>query len=230
MASPMSTAAGRIGGGARRWARWSQSAAQRAAKAHGALSKPLRSPSSLTDGSRTSSTERSTERSASAASIARVGAVELEGLERADEHAGVGAERLTRAGDGRRDRQSLLQRVAQRGDLAVRVETVLAGGALRLGVAETTLPGAERVGADVQNGGSFGCLQRAHGPRTAADTVPSCAGSAQLARDFRFILCISLTGLTAFISVFSADRPADVRRFDQMSTGFLVVVPPKPPK
>ena len=80
----MSTAAGRIGGGARRCARCSQSAAQRAAKAHGALSKPWRSPSSLTDGSSTSSTERSTERSARAASIARVGAVELEGLQRAE--------------------------------------------------------------------------------------------------------------------------------------------------
>ncbi len=53
-----------------------------------------------------------------------VGAVELEAGERADERVRVGAERLARAADRRRDRQPLLEGVAQRGDLPVRVQAV----------------------------------------------------------------------------------------------------------
>ena len=55
---------GRIGGGASRVARRSQSEPQCAANAHGAESVPLRRAISSSVGSRTSSTERSTERSA----------------------------------------------------------------------------------------------------------------------------------------------------------------------
>ena len=160
-----------------------------------------------------------------------VGAVELEGLERADEDGRVRAQGLARAGDGRRDRQALLQRVAQRGHLAVRVEAVLAGRALRLGVAETTLPGTERVRADVQHGSRFRGLQRAHGRCTASERNVICAGSAQLARNFRFILCISLTGYRAFISVFSAERPPGREAFrPDVQSGVCLSFPPSPPE
>ena len=106
--------------------------------------------------------ERSTERSASAASIAPSARSSSKEASAPTSTLRVGAQRLTRAGDRRRDRQPLLQRVAQRGDLAVRVEPVLARRALRLGIAETPLPGAERVRADVEDGSRFRCLQRAH--------------------------------------------------------------------
>src|SRR5204863_8699274 len=62
--------AGRRGGGARRCARRSKSEAQWAANAQAADSVPYRREVSSSVGRRTSSTERSTERSASAASIA----------------------------------------------------------------------------------------------------------------------------------------------------------------
>ena len=91
-----------------------------------------------------------------------VGAVELEAGERADERVGVGAERLARAADRRRDRQPLLERVAQRGDLPVRVQAMLAGRALGLGVAEAALPGAKRVRADVQQRRRLARLQSPH--------------------------------------------------------------------
>src|ERR1700727_1001218 len=48
----------------------------------------------------------------------------------------LGGQALSRAGNRRRDRQSLLQRVTQRGDLAVSQKAVLAGRALRLREAE----------------------------------------------------------------------------------------------
>ena len=69
-----------------------------------------------------------------------VGAVELEGVQRADQDVRVGAQRLARAGDRGGDRQPLLQRVAQRGDLAVRVEAVLARRALRLADSRSGAP------------------------------------------------------------------------------------------
>ena len=89
---------------------------------------------------------------------------------------------LARAGDGRGDRQPLLQRVAQRGDLAVRVEAVLARRALRLRVAEAPLPRTERVRADVQDGSRLGGLQRA---RTARGSRPLIDAE----RSLRFQLC-----------------------------------------
>ena len=92
----------------------------------------------------------------------RVRPVELEGVQCPRQRAGVSAQRLARAADCGGDGQPLLQRVAEGRDLAVRVEPVLARRALRLGVAETTLPRTERVGADVQYGSRFGGLQRAH--------------------------------------------------------------------
>ena len=91
-----------------------------------------------------------------------VGALELEAGERADERVRVGAERLTRAAHGGGDRQALLQRVAQRGDLAMGVQAVPAGRALRLGVAEPALPRAQGVRADVQQRGRFARLQGPH--------------------------------------------------------------------
>src|SRR3954466_11979914 len=87
----------------------------------------------------------------------------------------------------------------------MRVQAVLSGRALRLGVAEAALPGAQRVRADVEDGSRFGCLQRSHGRQTASKPGALCAGSAQLARDFRFRLCNFLTAFPGFISVFSAD-------------------------
>ena len=62
-----------------------------------------------------------------------VGPLELERAQRADERVGVGAERLARAADRGGDRQALLQRVAQGGDLAVDVQAVLARRPLRRG-------------------------------------------------------------------------------------------------
>ena len=121
--------AGAAGDGAMRRARTSQSVAQPAANAQGALPSPWRSAISCSDGSRTSSTARSTERSASAASIAASARSSSQAVSAPDEHRRVCGQVLARARDGGGDRQALLQRVAQRGDLAVRVQTVLALGA-----------------------------------------------------------------------------------------------------
>lgn len=113
-----------------------------------------------------------------------VGAVELEAGERADEGMRVGAQRLTRAADGGRDRQPLLQGVAQRRDLPVRVQAVTPGGPLRLGVTETTLPCTQGVGADIQQGRSFARLKGPHREHdhensTSAQTrrIENCTGS-----------------------------------------------------
>ena len=91
-----------------------------------------------------------------------VGAVELEAHERPHKGVRVGAERLAGAAHGGGDRQALLQRVAQRGDLAVGVEPVPAGGALRLRIAEAALPRAQRIGAHIEQGRCFARLQGAH--------------------------------------------------------------------
>jgi hypothetical protein len=112
----MSTAAGRSGGGARRCARTSQSL--RAVEAVLLADLAQRGEQHLLDGTLDGpQRERGLHRA--------VGAVELVGGERAHQDARVGAQRLTRAGDRRGDRQPLLQRVAQRRHLAVRVEPVL---------------------------------------------------------------------------------------------------------
>ena len=91
-----------------------------------------------------------------------VGAVELEAGKRPDKRVRVGAERLACAADGGRDRQALLQRVAQRGDLTVGVQPVAAGRALRLRIAEAALPSAQRIGAHIEQGRCFARLQGAH--------------------------------------------------------------------
>ena len=56
----------------------------------------------------------------------RVRPLAVVGAERADQRVRVGREALARARDGRRDRQTLLERVPQRRDLAVREQPVLA--------------------------------------------------------------------------------------------------------
>src|SRR6476619_5758159 len=45
----------------------------------------------------------------------------------------------------------------------MRIETVLAGRSLGLGITESAFPRAERIGADIEHRGRFGCLERAHG-------------------------------------------------------------------
>jgi hypothetical protein len=84
-----------------------------------------------------------------------VGAFEFERGERADQDVRIAAQGLPRAGHGGRDRQPVAQRVAQRRDLAVDVDAVLAGRALGLRVVEATLPGAERIRTHVEHRGRF---------------------------------------------------------------------------
>ena len=79
-----------------------------------------------------------------------VGPLALVGDERADERIAVCREPFARAGHRRGDRQTLLQRVAQRGDFAVREQAVLARRTLWLGEPETPLPGSQRVRAHVK--------------------------------------------------------------------------------
>src|ERR1700729_1441784 len=87
--------------------------------------------------------DRAIDRSQRERSLDRlVGALALVGDQRPDERVRVGRQALSRAGNRRRDRQSLLQRVTQRGDLAVSEKAVLAGRALRLREAESALPSA----------------------------------------------------------------------------------------
>ena len=84
-----------------------------------------------------------------------VGAIQLAARQRADEHRRVGRQLLPRTGNCRGNRQAFFQCVAQRGDLTVRVEAVLALGAHRRRIAETPLPGAQSVRAYVQERCSF---------------------------------------------------------------------------
>src|SRR5436190_7969011 len=89
--------------------------------------------------------------------------VAVEGRKRPDQRIGIGTQSFARATDGRRDRQPLLKRVAQRGNLPVRVEAVLPGRPLGLRIPEASLPCAKRVGADIEESCSLTGLKKAHG-------------------------------------------------------------------
>ena len=109
-----------------------------------------------------------------------VGALELEGVQGADQDVGVGAQRLTRAGHCGGDREALLEGVAQCRDLAMRVETVLAGRPLGLRIPEAALPRAQRVRADIEQRCSLGRLQRAHGKEKRRRKLHTSCRHAQL--------------------------------------------------
>ena len=144
---------------------------------------PWRRAELAKDGSRTSSTERSTERSASAASIAPSARSSSNDVSAPTRTFVSALQRLARAGDRGGDREALLERVAQCRDLAVGVEAVLAGRALRLRIPEAAFPGAQRVRADVEQRGRLGGLQRAHGKEKQsaepARLLQACAAIAQ---------------------------------------------------
>jgi len=92
----------------------------------------------------------------------RVRALALERHQRADERVSVGRESLARAGNGRRNRQSLLKRIPQRGDLAMREKPVLTRRPLRLGKAKSALPRPQRIRANVEQRSCLAGLQIAH--------------------------------------------------------------------
>src|SRR5262249_11337306 len=50
-------------------------------------------------------------------------------------------------------------------------------GPLRLGIAEATLPRAQRIGAHIEHSSSFGCLQRAHAVAHITSLTHSCLGA-----------------------------------------------------
>jgi glutamate dehydrogenase (NAD(P)+) len=91
--------------------------------------------------------------------------VEMGGSLGRREATGRGCMIVTRQALNRLRMPPFFQQLAERCDLAVHVDAVLAGRALRLRIPEAPLPGTERVGADVQQRRSFTRFQRAHGQK-----------------------------------------------------------------
>ena len=156
LASKITTASDRVAGGATRVAAASQVVAQRHAKPNSALVPSPASSSASTPGRRTSSTVRSTERTARLSSRTRSASLSSKRLIALRRRAGLAGPlpRSCAIAIGRGDVVGLLEGRAQRLDLGELELPVPARRAPRLGEPEAALPGAQRVRADAEHGRS----------------------------------------------------------------------------